>query len=83
MYKLQDVTLKTGGNRLSISVAAVRRKGVLSNEMQERQNLLVSLVHDGDTGWLGEFYPLFSFDNFAKSVEARFVILIPNVLLFE
>ena len=53
IYRLQDEMYKREGNHLSISVAMVRKKGIISNTERERQNLLISMIREGDAGWLG------------------------------
>ena len=54
IYKLLDETKNDLGNQLKVSVARVRKGGVLSKQGHERDNLLISMRHEGDAGWLGK-----------------------------
>ena len=64
VYKVQEQITNTGENRLSISVAAVKRQKVLSDDVLEKQNVLISLVHSGSAGWLGELFMILQINHY-------------------
>eukprot|EP00795_Rhopilema_esculentum_P004382 gene4382-20603_t len=53
IYKLEDKHTAKAENRLKISVAKVIREGVESTEGPEKKKLLISMMHEGDAGWMG------------------------------
>ena len=53
IYKLEDRHTVKAENRLQISVAKVIREGVESGEGPEKKKLLISMMHEGDAGWMG------------------------------
>ena len=59
VYKILDKMSNSVGNRLTISVVVVKKQTITTDVVHQRENPLLSLIHDGDTGWLGEFLFLF------------------------
>ena len=90
IYKLLEETKNDLGNQLKVSVARVRRDGVLSKQGHERDNLLISMMHEGDAGWLGKHPFLlqflgtvgwpFYFPNANRSQTRQYSLVAPKVL---
>ena len=65
VYKLKDGVKQGASSRLRVSVAMIKRHNLLSTNVEERQDLLISMTHQGEAGWLGEIL----FSNASSYVE--------------